>query len=173
MKRGGNRKEFSTLVDNLRRSIPEMTLRTSVIVGYPEETSEDFNELLSFCRDIRFDHLGVFRYSREEGTEAFDLADDVPEQIKEERERVLMEMQQGILHEKQKEKIGGEYELLCEGACEESDDLLTGRLRSQAPEIDGRVLINEGSAQAGEFVKVRITESHPYDLVGRIVGYVS
>ncbi|MEW5807588.1 MAG: 30S ribosomal protein S12 methylthiotransferase RimO [Acidobacteriota bacterium] len=170
MKRGGSSKSHLDLINKIRRYLPEITLRTAVIVGYPGETEAEFQELLAFCSEARFDHLGVFRYSHEEGTEVYDLDDSISEELKEERYRTLMAMQQGISLEKNRSRVGKVFDLICEGVSSESDDLLSGRMESQAPDIDSRVLINEGSAEAGEFVRVQITESHPYDLVGKIIG---
>ncbi len=170
MQRGGSAKTYLSLIEKIREIIPSIALRTSIIVGFPGETEEDFNQLLRFCVDAQFDHLGVFRYSHEEGTEAYRFKETVSDHLKEEREQRVMDLQQGILQEKQRERVGHRYELLCEGVCDESDDLLTGRLAIHAPDVDGRVIVNEGTAQAGEFVSVEITESHPYDLIGRIVG---
>ncbi len=170
MMRGGDRDSHITLIEKMRRLIPDIALRTSVIVGFPGETEQDFKELLSFCKEVEFDHLGVFQYSHEEGTEAFPLGDDIPEAVKREREAKLKEAQQKILMNKNQQRIGQSFEVLCEGACEETGDLLCGRMKYQAPDVDSRIVINEGLAQAGDFIRVKITKAFPYDLIGRIVG---
>jgi ribosomal protein S12 methylthiotransferase len=172
MMRGGDRVSHMTLIERIRRWIPDMAIRTSMIVGFPGETAEDFNELLAFCKEVEFDHLGVFQYSHEEGTEAFQLSDDIPEDVKKEREVQLNEAQQKILKNKNQSKVGRSFEVLCEGSCEESEHLLCGRTEYQAPDVDSRVLINEGIARAGDFVRVKITEVYPFDLIGKIIGKI-
>lgn len=170
MMRGGDRTSHTALIKNIKMKIPDIAIRTSMIVGFPGETEDDFTELLDFCQEVEFDHLGIFQYSHEEGTEAFRLKDDIPEEVKKEREERLMESQQKILKNKNRDKVGRTFDLLCEGLCPDSDDLLCGRLEFQAPDVDSRVLINEGMAQAGDFASVKITKAHPYDLIGKIIG---
>jgi ribosomal protein S12 methylthiotransferase len=170
MRRGGSAGAHLRLLERFRRAMPEAALRTTFLVGFPGETEEEFSELLDFVREARFDAAGVFTYSHEEGTPAEALRDDVPRELKEERRDRLMTLQQEISTERNRARLGLRLEVLCEGVCEETEHLLQGRLRGQAPEVDGRVLINEGRAAAGEFVTVEITEAHPYDLVGRVVA---
>lgn len=169
MMRGGDRDSHMALIEKIRRFIPDVALRTSMIVGFPGEMEKDFKELLDFCREAEFDHLGIFQYSHEEGTEAFQLADDIQEEVKMEREAILVEAQQKILSKKNQLKVDMTFEVLCEGPSQESKDLLCGRTEYQAPDVDSRVLINDGIAQAGDFVRVKITEAYPYDLIGRII----
>ncbi len=170
MMRGGDRNSHITLIEKIRKAIPDISIRTSLIVGFPGETEKDFNDLESFCIEAEFDHLGIFQYSHEEGTEAFKWKDDVPDRAKKEREQRLIETQKKILEKKNKDKEGREYEVLCEGVCQDSNDLLCGRLESQAPDVDSRVLINEGIAKEGDFIIVKIIKAYPYDLIGKIIG---
>jgi ribosomal protein S12 methylthiotransferase len=146
MKRGGSRESLERLIGRVRARVPGIAVRTTFITGFPGETEEDFAELQAFVRNVEFDRVGVFTYSDEEGTPAFDLPDKVD---------------------------GRTARVLFEGPSEETDLLWQGRLETQAPDIDGCVLINdapEGFApEPGQFVDVEITEAQQYDLVGRIV----
>lgn len=156
-------------IETLRSKIPGIVLRTSVIVGFPGETEEDFDLLLEGIKKVRFNHLGVFKYSDEEGTPAVRLKDKVPQEIIDERFEILYEAQKEIARELNQEYLGKTIEVLVEGVHEETDLLLQGRHRGQAPDIDGRVIINDGLAHPGDIVKVEITNVLDYDLVGRIV----
>lgn len=177
MRRGGHRRMFTEMVSMIRSEIPDAALRTTFIVGYPGETGERFRELCDFVKEIQFDHVGVFTYSDEENTRAFDLPEKVPSEIATERRGVLMSLQQEITHARNSDRIGQKVRVLLEGPSEETDLLLQGRMESQAPGIDGVVLINdvaEGLApEAGTFVQVEITEAHDYDLLGRVVSVES
>jgi ribosomal protein S12 methylthiotransferase len=150
--------------------MPGAAIRTTFIVGFPGETEDEFRSLLDFVVEARFDHLGVFEYSHEEGTRAFGLADDVLAEEKEARRERLMEAQQGIAFRRNEERVGERLELLVEGAHPETEHLLVGRTRGQAMDVDGQVLVNDGVAPAGSFATVEITDTAGYDLVGRIVG---
>jgi ribosomal protein S12 methylthiotransferase len=156
-------------IKRLREFIPGIVLRTSVIVGFPGETEEDFQKLLEGIKEVQFDHLGVFKYSDEEGTPAFKLNPKVPTEVIEERFDILYEAQKEIVREKNKKYLGQTLEVLVEGLHEETDLLLQGRHSGQAPEIDGKVIINDGVAKPGEFVQVKIDEVLDYDLVGHII----
>ena len=169
MKRGTREKMIRDLVARLRSAIPDVTLRSAFIVGFPGEGEKEFENLLSFIEETRFDHLGVFTYSREEGTVAGTLPDQVDEEVKEERYNRIMELQQRISLEKNRAHVGKKTKVLIEGLSEETDRLLQGRAAFQAPEIDGITYINEGTASAGEIREVLITEAHPYDLVGKLI----
>ena len=168
---------FTEMVSMIRSEIPDAALRTTFIVGYPGETGERFRELCDFVKEIQFDHVGVFTYSDEENTRAFDLPEKVPSEIATERRGVLMSLQQEITHARNSGRIGQKVRVLLEGPSEETALLLQGRMESQAPGIDGVVLINdvaEGLApEAGAFVQVEITEAHDYDLLGRVVSVES
>ena len=170
MRRGGSADGHLMLLDRLRAAVPGVALRSTVLVGFPGETEAEFEELLAFLRAARFDHLGAFAYSHERGTPAYPLDDDVPEEVKEERRARVMELQEILARRAARARVGTTLTVLCEGACPETEHLLQGRHEGQAPEVDGRVLINDGHAEPGTFVRVRITESHPFDLVGRVVG---
>ena len=168
-----NRKATNELIHKkinmLREKIPGVVLRTSVIVGFPGETEEDFELLLEGVRSVRFNHLGVFKYSDEEGTPAVRLKDKISQEVIDERFEKLYEVQKEIARELNQEYLGKTIEVLVEGVHEETDLLLQGRHRGQAPDIDGKVIINDGFAKAGEIVQVEITEVLDYDLVGRIL----
>ena len=156
-------------IETLRSKVPGIVLRTSVIVGFPGETEEDFDLLLEGIKKVRFNHLGVFKYSDEEGTPALRLKDKVPQEVIDERFEILYETQKEIARELNQEYLGKTIEVLVEGVHEETDLLLQGRHRGQAPDIDGRVIINDGLAKPGEIVNVEITDVLDYDLVGRII----
>jgi ribosomal protein S12 methylthiotransferase len=168
-----NRKATNELIHQkinmLREKIPGVVMRTSVIVGFPGETEEDFELLLEGVRAVRFNHLGVFKYSDEEGTPAVRLKDKVSQEVIDERFEKLYEVQKEIARELNQEYLGKIIEVLVEGVHEETDLLLQGRHRGQAPDIDGKVIINDGLAKSGDIVKVEITEVLDYDLVGRIL----
>ncbi len=169
MKRPTGRGNLLGMVERVRARVPGVAFRTSFIVGFPGETDEEFQELLDFVAAARFDHLGVFTYSEEEGTASFDLPGRVPPKVKEARRRRLLGLQKRISLASNRRRVGERAEALVEGAHPDSDWLLKGRLATQAPEIDGAVVINEGSAPPGAFVTVEVTEAHPYDLVARIL----
>ncbi len=156
-------------IGRVQESIPDVVLRTSLIVGFPGEGEEDFRTLCDFVRETRFHHLGVFEYSREEGTPAASLPDPVPPEVRRDRREILMEIQAEISKVRNEERIGKTLEVLVEGRSSETDLLLAGRYYGQAPEIDGQVLINEGNADVGRFYPVRITDAFEYDLLGGIV----
>jgi ribosomal protein S12 methylthiotransferase len=169
MKRPTGRGNLLGMVERVRARVPGVAFRTSLIVGFPGETPADFEELLAFVKAAEFDHLGVFTYSDEEDTASFDLPDRVPARVKEGRRQRLMAAQRSISAARNRRRIGERVEVLVEGEHPETELLLRGRLATQAPEIDGCVLINDGSAPQGAFVRCEITEAHPYDLVARMV----
>jgi ribosomal protein S12 methylthiotransferase len=173
MKRGGNRAGLTRMIERIRKKIPGITLRTTMIVGFPGETRRDFLELKDFCREIEFDRLGVFTYSDEEDTIAFALKPKVPARTAERRRQVLMEQQAMIAERRNRLLIGKEFTILIEGLSQQSEFLLQGRIESQAPEIDGVCLINDsdiGEVKTGEFRTIRITRVLGHDLLGKIVG---
>jgi ribosomal protein S12 methylthiotransferase len=138
-------------------------------VGFPGETEEQFEELLQFIAEQQFDRVGCFKYSPEESTPGGKMLDQIDEETKERRFAALMEVQQNISREKHRTFIGKVVEVIVEGLSEETELLLQGRTSQQAPEIDGVVLINDGQAAVGTMVKVLITDSMEYDLIGEIV----
>ena len=161
--------EVETVLMNIRENIPDAVIRTQFIVGFPGETQEQFEELLKFIADQKFDRVGCFKYSPEESTPAGKMLDQIDEEIKESRYSAVMEIQQNISREKHRALIGKTLDVLVEGLSEETELLLQGRTSQQAPEIDGVVLINDGHAEVGQMVKVLITDSMEYDLIGEIV----
>jgi ribosomal protein S12 methylthiotransferase len=175
MKRGGNAGIFLDLIEKARRIVPGIVIRTSFIVGFPSETEADYKELEAFIAEARIDWLGVFTYSDEEGAKAFELAPElkVPRRTIEARRRKLMKLQQRISTKAKQEWIGREIDLLVEGPSEETDLLWEGRTPLHAPEIDGKVFINDfgphESLVPGTFYRAEITESHDYDVVARIL----
>lgn len=169
MRRGGSGEGHLRLLEKFRAAMPDAALRTTLIVGFPGETDEEFESLLAFVAAARFDHLGAFTYSHEEGTGAYALADDVPEPVKEDRRERLMALQQDIVAQKLEDRVGEVVDVLVEGEHPETELLLVGRMATQAPEVDGQVLINEGVADVGRLARVELTEVAGYDLVGRVV----
>lgn len=165
MKRTGTRKEYIKLIRRLRREIPELTLRTTFIVGFPSETEEDFEGLLDFVQEIRFDRLGAFCYSDEQGAQAYSLKPKVPERLKKERLETLMLHQAEISYEKNRELVGRCLKAIID---ETANDYCIARLLSQAPEIDGVVLLETASLanepKVADMLDVRITEAMQYDL---------
>ncbi len=153
----------------IREVLPQAALRTTVMAGFPGESEEHFETLLEMVEEVRFDHLGVFLYEPEKGTPAARLADPVPRRLARARARRLKSLQARIVKEKLKSLVGTVQPVLVEGVSEESEYLLTGRLITQAPEIDGRVYITAGMGRVGEIQPVRLTRALPYDLVGELV----
>ena len=168
MGRSGSAKEFLKLVATIRQHLPEVTLRTTLIVGFPGETQEDFQELYEFVEEARFQRLGLFAYSPERGTRAALFSHTVEKSVKIQRLQVLAALQEKISLDYNNRLVGTAQPVLLEGLSDESDLLLQGRLASQAPEVDGCVLINRGFGKVGDIVTARITEAHPHDLIGEI-----
>jgi ribosomal protein S12 methylthiotransferase len=173
MRRGGNRESLERLIARVRSRVPDVTVRTTFITGFPGETEEDFDELMKFVRNVGFDRVGVFAYSDEEGTPAYDLPDKVDPKVAARRRNTLMREQKKISRRRNRARVGETLRVLFEGASSETDLLWQGRAEGQAPDIDGCVLINDApedfAPQPGDFVNVRITGAHEYDLVGEIV----
>ena len=169
MNRRMTRQKIEATIGSIREKIPEATIRTQFIVGYPGETEKQFEELLAFVEEMRFDRVGCFQYSQEEQTKAGGLPGQLDEKTKQRRHDMLMELQQGISHAKHRDFIGSTVEVLVEGYSEETDLLLKGRHAQQAPDIDGVTYINEGRAKIGDLVRVKISEAMDYDLLGGIV----
>jgi len=171
MRRGSGGEHFLRLLERIRAAIPGVTLRTSLIVGFPGETEADFELLLSFVEAALFDHLGVFLYSNEETSPSYALPGQVPPAIARRRQRILMALQRKISRHKLREKVGRSFPVLVEGRSEETELLFRGRLESQAPGIDGQVLINDfegAEPRPGEFRWASITATGDYDLVARL-----
>ncbi len=170
MNRGGNNQEIRTLLDKFRKNIPGLVLRTTFIVGFPGETERQYQRLYDFVQETQFDRVGVFTYSSEEGTTAYPLGDTVCEAVKQQRRERLLRLQAKVSLKKNSALIGTIQDVLVEGLSSETDLLLEGRTAGHAPEIDGQVYMNEGTARPGDFVRVEITQASHYDLVGRIVN---
>jgi ribosomal protein S12 methylthiotransferase len=169
MDRKGDSRQIRNIIGKAREIIPDIALRTSLIVGFPHETRPRFDNLLSFVREIRFDHLGVFTYSREEGTEAAELPSRISEREKEQRRNLVMEEQALISREINNALIGSYQEVLIEGKSDLDGYTRLGRCRRQAPEIDGVTHVRGGDPEPGAIVRCRITASDVYDLFAEIV----
>jgi ribosomal protein S12 methylthiotransferase len=173
MKRGGGADVFLRSIAKMRRVIPDLTLRTSFIVGFPGETEKEFEELCDFVREAQFDWMGAFAYSDQDGAAAYGLDDKLSPREIERRRKHLMGIQRQISKKKKKKLVGREFDLLLEGKSEETELLLEGRTAMHAPEIDGKVFVNdfpeEITPEPGKFYRCQITESHDYDLVAKIL----
>jgi ribosomal protein S12 methylthiotransferase len=176
MRRPGSPKESREMIAKMRELVPDMSLRTTFITGHPGETAKDFGELYDFVEWAQFDQMGAFVYSPEEFTPASKM-DDMPTRKTAERRRdKLMELQQEISRRRNAAKVGNAFDAIITGVCDETEHLLEGRLIGQAPEIDGRLLINDGIERLGDlpaFARVEISDAHPYDLVGGVVASLS
>src|SRR6201997_3356619 len=173
MKRGGGANVFLRSIEKMRRTVPDLILRTSFIVGFPGETEKEFEELCTFVREAQFDWMGAFSYSDQEGAGAYSLEQKLPPREIERRRKHLMSIQRQISKKKKKALIGRDFDFLLEGESEETELLLEGRTPMHAPEIDGKVFVNdfpeEITPQPGQFYRCQITEAHDYDLVARII----
>ncbi len=170
MKRPGTRASYERLLHNIRARMPDVALRTTFIVGFPGETAADVDELLDFIKAVRFDHVGVFTYSHEEDTSAFDLVDDVPGAEKTRRQRKVMAAQKKIVAARQKARIGSRTRLVVDGPSPEHEWVFTGRLPGQAPDIDPMVYLTDAdpaTLSPGQFLEVEIVGAEGYDLIAR------
>ena len=174
MKRGGSAEIFLRMLAKVRAAVPGIALRTSFIVGFPGETDADFEALCDFVVEAKFDWLGVFAYSDEEGSKAFDLGTKVPRRVIEQRRRALMKLQKGMSRQTMQARLGQEFDVLVEGESKETPLLWEGRSPYHAPEIDGTVYLNDfgpfDSLTPGRFYRCEVTEAHDYDLVARVVA---
>jgi ribosomal protein S12 methylthiotransferase len=167
MKRRGRKRAIMENISKLRNHIPNVVLRTSIIVGFPGETEEDFNELIEFAKEVKFDKLGVFMYSQEEGTVAAEMENQISDEVKEERFHKLMSIQQNISADINKKRIGRTYEVLVE---EIVDGEYVGRNYEMAPEIDGEIFIKcDKIINVGNFIDVKIIDALEYDLIGEVI----
>ncbi len=173
MKRGGNRASLERLIERVRSRVPGIAVRTTFITGFPGETDADFEELMAFVKNVEFDRVGVFTYSDEEGTPAYDLPHKVDPKIAKQRRGRLMKTQSRISRRKHRARVGETVRVIFEGESNETELLWQGRMETQAPDIDGCVLINDAPEGfdpiPGKLIDVLITEAQEYDLVGRIV----
>jgi ribosomal protein S12 methylthiotransferase len=168
MQRGVSKRRTYELIELIRNKIPEVAIRTTLIVGYPEEGEEEFQELIDFVKDVKFDRLGVFTYSQEENTKAFELGDPIPQKIKEERKKEILRIQQEISHQKNLEKIGKRIKVLID---ERIDNYVyLGRTQWDAPEVDNSVFVNTtGNIEPGNFYEVEIDDALEFDLAGQVI----
>ena len=173
MKRGAGADVFLRSIEKMRRVIPDLTLRTSFIVGFPGETEKEFEELCDFVNVAQFDWMGTFSYSDQEGADAYGLDNKLSSREIERRRKHLMEIQRRISKKKKKAFVGREFDLLLEGTSEETELLLEGRTSMHAPEIDGNVFVNDFppdmTPETGSFYRCQITEAHDYDLVAKLL----
>jgi len=167
MRRGTTREKQEALIEKIRAKVPGIALRTTLIAGHPGETEEDFQEMMDFVRNTRFDRLGIFPYSHEENTHAFSFEDDVPDEIKQERADAVMELQTQISQELNQEKIGQTFKVLVD---RKEGGFFVGRTEHDSPEVDNEVLIDatESYARIGDFVEVEITDATEFDLYGNL-----
>ena len=173
MRRPGSPREYREMIARMRELVPDIAIRTTFITGHPGETAKDFGELHDFVEWAQFDNMGAFVYSSEDATLAARMSDVPTRKTAERRRAKLMELQQKIALSRNEQKVGRTFEALITGPCEETEHLLEGRIMGQAPEIDGRLLINDGIDLLPKglpaFARVEITDAHPYDLVGSVV----
>jgi len=168
MKRGTTKEKTTELVKEMRAKVPGISIRTTLIAGYPGETEKDFEEMKEWVAETRFDRLGIFTYSHEENTSAFDLVDDVPQDIKQQRAEAIMELQQGISFELNQQKIGNTYRVLFD---RKEGDHFIGRTEFDSPEVDNEVLVDAKKyfVRIGDFANVKITSAEDYDLYGEVI----
>jgi ribosomal protein S12 methylthiotransferase len=169
MRRPASKENLTALIEKIRNKIPDVTLRTTLITGFPNETEENFEELAEFVKEIKFDHLGCFAYSQEEGTEAAEFDNQIDDDIKNHRSEIIMEQQMLINAEKLEEKIGKTIEVVIEGF-DKYAEVYFGRSAYDAPDIDGKVFVaSEKPLKIGDFCMVQINESMDYDLIGEVI----
>lgn len=170
MNRRTNKEEIENLIEKLRKEIPDVILRTSLIVGFPGETKEDFLELYEFVQKAKFDKLGTFMYSKEDGTPAAKLPEQIHGNTKKSRYNKIMEIQQIISNDNLKNKIGKEYEVLVENVSFDGKYLI-GRTKQDVPEIDGNVYIknNQKENHINKFIKIKVEQVRDYDIIGNII----
>ncbi|ONI43411.1 ribosomal protein S12 methylthiotransferase RimO [Candidatus Epulonipiscioides gigas] len=169
MNRQSSNKYLKQIIHKLRENIPNIIIRTTLIVGFPNETVEDFENLVDFVKEIKFDRLGVFTYSKEEGTPAATMPNQIEQHIKEMRKDIIMKIQQKISKELCANKIGKIFRVLIEGKLE-GEDVYIGRTYGDAPEVDSKVFVEyEGDLICGDFISVKITHSDEYDLIGEVI----
>lgn len=168
MGRRTSRKDLVDIISKLRSKVPDIALRTSLIAGFPGETDKEFADVLKFVKQIKFDRLGVFAYSREEGTPAYKFKNQVPQKIKKERKKAIMELQSEISDKKNSKMVGKKITVIIDGF-DPDNNVFVGRSYKDAPDVDGVVFIKGGTnLMSGDFVKVKITDYNEYDLIGEI-----
>lgn len=175
MHRATSKEQVVNTVTKLRKEIPDIVIRTSLIVGFPGETQAQFDELTQFLKDYPLDNVGIFKYSQEPGSRAATLDGQIPEKVKEKRQRRLSSVQQKVLEGTQNKLLGKKLRVVVEGYHPDSEYLMRGRHQGQCPEIDGEIIINDGRKVTafGEWYEVEITDSAGYDLIGRVLGPIN
>ena len=169
MGRRTNRKELLDKIEMLRTEIPDIVLRTTLITGFPGETQEDFEEMLSFVDMVGFERLGVFPYSPEEGTPAAEMEDQIDEEVKKQRRDAIMELQQEIVFDQAEDMIGKEVLVMIEGKVAD-ENAYVGRTYRDAPNVDGLIFVNtDEELMTGDFAKVKVTGAAEYDLIGELI----
>jgi ribosomal protein S12 methylthiotransferase len=167
MRRQITRADMTDLIHTIRERVPGICLRTTLIAGFPGETEEDVEELKGFLQEHRFDRVGIFSYSHEEGTSAYGLTDDVPAEVKQQRAQEVMEVQQEISYEKNQEKVGRTFRTLID---KKEAGRYLGRTEFDSAEVDNEVIIHSAAKlPIGDFVNVRITKAYDYDLEGEVM----
>jgi ribosomal protein S12 methylthiotransferase len=170
MGRRTNQQEIRDIVEKLRREIPDICLRTTLITGFPGETQEDHEEVYNFVNEMEFDRLGVFTYSAEEDTPAYSFDNQIPEDVKVERKDAVLQMQQDIAFDSAYEKMGYIFDVLVEGYIPD-EEVYVGRTYMDAPGVDGYIFFKSNrQILSGDFVKVEVTDAKGYDLIGEIIG---
>lgn len=169
MRRGTTKEKTTKLLKEFRKAVPGMTIRTTLIVGYPGETEDDFETLRDWVKEMRFERLGCFTYSHEESTHAYNLEDDVPEDVKIDRANQIMEIQSQISWELNQEKIGQEFKVVID---RKEGNYFVGRTEFDSPDVDNEVLIDASTTylKTGEFATVKIIEAEDFDLYAEVVG---
>ena len=167
MNRTGSREELLALIASIRKKLPDAVLRTTLIAGFPDESEEDFEGLCSFVNEARFDRLGVFPYSREEGTPAYDFDGQIEEEVKYRRAEIIEDIQSEVAYRKLEQTVGKTLKVLCEGF-DRLAECNFGRSYGEAPDIDGKIFFT-GKAAAGQFVQVKITDILDFDLIGEVM----
>lgn len=162
--------EIRDMVNKIRKAIPDVAIRTAFIVGFPGEADTHFGHLVNFIKEMRFEHLGIFTYSPEEGTTAAEMPDQIPDEVKIERRDTIMKLQQKISSENNKRFVGMMRDVLVENSVSDNEFLIKGRMQTQAPDIDGIVYIEESDARVGDILPVKITRTMEYDFIGRAIN---
>jgi ribosomal protein S12 methylthiotransferase len=172
MNRHGDRESLEALIEKIRAKIPDITLRTTLITGFPGETEEDFEIMCNYVREAKFEHLGCFPYSREEGTPAYDFDDQIDEQVKQDRYDILMQTQLSVSEAYNESRVGQVIKVMCEGFDPVAESHY-GRSYAEAADIDGKIWFSTGRKELrvaeGEIIDVKITEAMDYDLVGEAI----
>lgn len=168
MRRGTTHEKTNALLDAMRKKVPDMAIRTTLICGYPGETEEDFQEMKAWVQEQKFDRLGCFTYSHEENTHAYNLEDDVPEEVKQQRVEEIMEIQSQISYDLNQEKIGKQFRVMIDR--KEGENFI-GRTEYDSPDVDNEVLISaiDTYLPVGDFVNVEIIEAYEFDLIGKVI----